>query len=972
MTYKEIINIRIDYILFVQGLAFILLYGTGKLIEEQKKNTLQWKWLGLFGLIYGLSKWLEMLVVSAGDNNIFFIIRLIMEIISCLFLLKFWRTGIIIFNHKTPNKYLFISLLILSFAGYYYGLPGLSNSVHYILELISMLLCSLTIWNYRKLFYPSRSLLAITSVSMALVAIINGVVVREKSFFPSSVINYETFFSFVKIPAVMLVSLLAVIILLSLWFHYIELRYYFIYGISKKINIFSEHRLTLYLALVLISGWFLTDEIGIYMENKEKKYILDQTKIAAVTIDVEKVKKFFWNEADLTNRPYLEIKELITKIRSVNPQCRFVSLMGLQDNKLYVLVDSEPPDSEDYSPPGQLYEEGDPRLIDFYRQKEPMVIGPVYDRWGAWISAYVHLYTTPDHKRSVAIAIDFDATYWRSAIAGHRLAGIIIVLLFSILLCVFFVYQQAEESLRIRTERSLEFRGTILNLTKSDKINLEHGIKQITESVAKTLDVERTSIWLYNEDKSEFVCNDLYCRGEDKHKRGLILRKDDYPEYFKKLETVSTIVSDDVRADIILEELLEAYLIPEHIISMMDIPVFRNGKIAGMLSIEEINRIHRWTVEEQEFAVSLADMISILLESEERHRAEEAEKERSRELEKRSRELETLLDSLPGFAFLKDSNLAYITANKIFCHMVGKTKSELAGKTDADLFPADREQKYRLVDEIILLGEEPYVEMEEEINQNGEKIILTTRKVPLRDGKGNITGLICLGFDITERKDLENRLRQSQKMEDIGKLAGGVAHDFNNILGVIAGYTELAMNDAEGNETICSKLEHSLKATKRGKELIQQLLAFGRQGGQERPVLDKRRGNETILLVDDEASILKVGKEMLESLGYIVEIESSSVNALNLFASKPDKYDLVITDYIMPHMSGIELVREILKIRNNIPLIICTGFDEILSREQLEKESIRMLVFKPFTLNEITEKIRLVLDEQKLENRKSV
>jgi len=972
MTYKEFINIRIDYILFVQGLAFILLSGTGKLIEEQKKNTLQWKWLGLFGLIYGLSKWLDMLVISIGDNNIFFIVRLIMEIISCLFLLEFWRTGIILFNNKTLNRYLFIPLPVLAFSGYYYGLPGLHNSVHYILELISMLLCSLTLWNYRRLYYPSRSLLAVTSIAMALLAVFNGIVVSEKSFFPSSVINYETFFSFVKIPAVLIMSLLSVIILISLWFHYIELRYYFIYGTSKKINIFSEHRLTLYLAFILIIGWFFTDEIGIYMENKEKKYILDQTKIAAVTIDVEKVKQFFWNDSDLNNRPYREIKELITKIRGSNPQCRFVSLMGLLDNKLYILVDSEPQDSEDYSPPGQLYEEGDARLVDFYRQKEPMVIGPVYDRWGSWISAYVHLYKTPDCKRSVALAIDFDATYWRSIVAGHRLAGIIIVLLFSILLCVFFVYQQTEESLRIRTGRSLQFRGTILNLTKSDKINLDHGIKQITESVVKTLDVERTAIWLYNEDKSEFVCNDLYCREEDKHKRGLILKKADYPEYFKKLETMNNIISDDVRTDIIAEELLESYLIPEHITSMMDTPVFRNGKIAGILSIEEVNRIHRWTVEEQEFAVSLADMISLLLESEERHRAQEAEKERSRELEKRSRELETLLDSLPGFAFLKDSNLAYITANKIFCHMVGKTEAELAGKTDADLFPPDREKKYRLVEEIILFGEEPYFEMEEEIIQDGEKIILTTKKVPLRDGKGSVTGLICLGFDITEKKDLENRLRQSQKMESIGKLAGGIAHDFNNILGIIAGYTELAMQDAEGNETICSKLEHSMKATRRGKELIQQILAFSRQEGQEIFLPDKRRGNETILLVDDEASLLKVGKEMLESLGYIVEIESSSVSALKLYSLKPDKYDLIITDYLMPQMTGIELAREILKIRNNTPVIICTGFDEILSRDQLEKESIRMSVLKPFTLNEITEKIRLVLDEQKLDDQKSV
>ena len=113
MRYEEFINSRLDYILFIHGLAFILLFGIGKLIGQQKKNSLQWKWLGLFGLIYGLSKWLDMLVISIGDNNIFFIIRLIMEIISCVFLLEFWRAGIIIFNNKTLKRYFFHT-----FAGY--------------------------------------------------------------------------------------------------------------------------------------------------------------------------------------------------------------------------------------------------------------------------------------------------------------------------------------------------------------------------------------------------------------------------------------------------------------------------------------------------------------------------------------------------------------------------------------------------------------------------------------------------------------------------------------------------------------------------------------------------------------------------------------------------------------------------------------------------------------------------------------
>ncbi|MFH1231162.1 MAG: PAS domain S-box protein [Planctomycetota bacterium] len=100
---------------------------------------------------------------------------------------------------------------------------------------------------------------------------------------------------------------------------------------------------------------------------------------------------------------------------------------------------------------------------------------------------------------------------------------------------------------------------------------------------------------------------------------------------------------------------------------------------------------------------------------------------------------------------------------------------------------------------------------------------------PLRDDAGNLIGAVHIMSDITERKKLEEQLFRSQKMEAIGTLAGGVAHDFNNILTVIQGYTEMALMDMAKNDPLFNHMENILQASQRAADLIRQLLIFGRK-----------------------------------------------------------------------------------------------------------------------------------------------
>ncbi len=127
----------------------------------------------------------------------------------------------------------------------------------------------------------------------------------------------------------------------------------------------------------------------------------------------------------------------------------------------------------------------------------------------------------------------------------------------------------------------------------------------------------------------------------------------------------------------------------------------------------------------------------------------------------------------------------------------------------------------------------------------------------------------------------------------------------------------------------------------------------------QKPV--SRQGGH-ILFVDDEAAIVKIGKRLLERTGYTVEAVENSTDALELFKAFPDKYSLVITDLTMPHMTGIELAREIMAIRPDIPVILCTGYEKNQSIIQAMDAGIKAVVSKPILSDEIAETIGRVLN----------
>jgi CheY-like chemotaxis protein len=120
-------------------------------------------------------------------------------------------------------------------------------------------------------------------------------------------------------------------------------------------------------------------------------------------------------------------------------------------------------------------------------------------------------------------------------------------------------------------------------------------------------------------------------------------------------------------------------------------------------------------------------------------------------------------------------------------------------------------------------------------------------------------------------------------------------------------------------------------------------------------------GYERILFVDDEQPLVEIGKQMLERLGYNVDTRTSSIEALNLFKADPNRFDLVITDIVMPNMTGEKLANEMMGIRPDIPIVLCTGYSEKFTRQHAADMGIECFLMKPLVMQDLAGTVRQAL-----------
>jgi GAF domain-containing protein len=155
--------------------------------------------------------------------------------------------------------------------------------------------------------------------------------------------------------------------------------------------------------------------------------------------------------------------------------------------------------------------------------------------------------------------------------------------------------------------------NVLAGLVRMNKSDLAEVLKRVTEGASEALGVERASVWLYNYERSAIVCQDLFQRTERSHERGMKLKRDAFPYYFAALDESRILAVEDARSDRRTFEFKDPYLVPNGITSMLDIPIWVRGKVAGVLCHEHTGAMRAWDEEEQSFATHLADVVSMAL-----------------------------------------------------------------------------------------------------------------------------------------------------------------------------------------------------------------------------------------------------------------------------------------------------------------------------------------------------------------------
>ena len=225
--------------------------------------------------------------------------------------------------------------------------------------------------------------------------------------------------------------------------------------------------------------------------------------------------------------------------------------------------------------------------------------------------------------------------------------------------------------------------------------------------------------------------------------------------------------------------------------------------------------------------------------------------------------LQTILDVIPDFVSLQDRHSVYKSVNKAFCEVIGKKEHEIIGKTDFDLFPTQQAKTHQQEDLEIFSTGKPLIKESSKFDGPKGTKWLHVVKIPVLETNGKVWGILCSGRDITELKQVQELLSQSQKMEAVGQLTAGIAHEINTPLGVILGYAQLLLEDSAPDSQVHDDLIMIEKHTKICRKIVSDLLKFSRYTESDITLLDLNQLiEESIPVVEhtfklDQVSIIR-------------------------------------------------------------------------------------------------------------------
>ena len=294
-------------------------------------------------------------------------------------------------------------------------------------------------------------------------------------------------------------------------------------------------------------------------------------------------------------------------------------------------------------------------------------------------------------------------------------------------------------------------------------------------------------------------------------------------------------------------------------------------------------------------------MVLVFNDVTEAYQLREQARQIARQTENERALLRSLIDSVNDLIYIKDTDSRYVACNKAFEEFAGCSEQELIGKRDDEVFSADFAAMSLEGDRKVLTTGEALREIKQVSYPDGREVIFDIVKSLFHNPNGELLGLFGICRDITELRKKEEQLRQSMKMEALGNLTGGVAHDYNNMLGIIIGYTEMLKKAVAGDDRLEKYIHAISRASERGAALTRKLLAFSRQSAStETPVnLNRLISDEQDFLVKTlTASIdlqLELAPDLWDSWLDAGDLEDAIINlCINAKHAMHDKGELRI------------------------------------------------------------------------------
>jgi PAS domain S-box-containing protein len=340
---------------------------------------------------------------------------------------------------------------------------------------------------------------------------------------------------------------------------------------------------------------------------------------------------------------------------------------------------------------------------------------------------------------------------------------------------------------------------TSLTATHADpNDSFEHRLHGILKVAAETLNVERVSLWkLDNKSGSQIRCVDLFILSSGAHEAGAVLRRDDAPAYFAAIERERVIAATDARTDPRTRDFTANYLTPLDIYSMLDVPLRRGEEVSGVLCIEHVGGPRAWTIDEQNFAIATANLISVAI-------ADERRTEALRLVAQSDARAHMILDTAHDAFIGMDADSHIVQWNAQAEQTFGWTREEALGRNLAYTIipPQYREAHLNGMKRFLETGEAPVVNRRLElrgVHRDGHEFPLEiTITSPMKRDEEYFFGAFLR--DISDRIERDEALRRAKEAAEAATKAkseflANMSHELRTPLNGVIGYSQLMQRD---------------------------------------------------------------------------------------------------------------------------------------------------------------------------------